>query len=170
MEKETVLLERVGNTEYSINWFNNDTMKRETYIFPAYVKGSSRKRQAEVSKECYFYLKDESGCFKNGALRVVERTPEDKELVEEITAITPEYTVNSMTKEEIQKMLKGNISVKKLQEKLGEITSNGERQLVIETAKEMKMRNFDKLRAIVDAFYGQDTDVEAVFPVEKDAE
>lgn len=165
-EKGTVLLERVGFTDYTINFHNPVTGERESYTFPAFVKGSSRKRQVEVSMDCYYYLKDETSCFRNGALKIIEKTERDKELVEEVIQTSPEYLVNSMTGEEIEKLLKSNISAKKLQEKLAEITSNGERQLVVETAKNMKLSNFNKLRAIVDAFYGEDTDVEAIFPAE----
>lgn len=167
MEEEKVLLEAVTKSKFDINYFNPYLGTMERHNFPPYKFNSNRPRTAEVTKDCFYWLKDETTTFKDGYLRLVERDDKDKDKTEEILVASPEYENNAMTREEIKDILKGNVSIAKMKEKLSKITSYTEKMLVIDVAKEMKITSVNKLRAIVDVFYDEDTDIEVIFPIEE---
>lgn len=174
MEDKKVLVEYDGIPAFKVNYNNPYTGKPERYVFPAYKAGSKRKRTMEITEECYYFLKDETSTFKEGILRIVtEEAPEPikEEQVayeQEVIDTTPEYEDNAITKEEIEKIMKGNKAT--MVKRLSKIESSMQKQYVVEMIKELKIKNIDKLREVVRLFYGEEMDVDFIFPPTDDAE
>ena len=166
--EKKILVAHDGPHKYTINFYNYVTGRPEQYIFPEYKAGSKRQRTHYISEECYYYLKDETQAFKNGKLRVVvEEAPAaikevQKEIEQEVIDTTPEYVENVLTREEIEKIMKG--SKAKIAERLSGIESDSQKQFVIEVIKEIGVSNLDKLREVVRVFYGDDMELDFVFP------
>lgn len=171
MEERRVVVAHDAPTKYTINFFNSITGKNERYIFPEYKRGSKRDRTQTISEECYYFLKDETSAFKLGKLRVVtENVPEEIkknqiEAEQEVIDTTPEYEENVLTRDEIEKIMKGAKS--KIAERLSIIESSTQKQYVIETIKELGITNLDKLREVVRVLYGNDMELDFVFPPEE---
>lgn len=171
MEERRIVVAHDAPTKYTINFFNSITGKNERYIFPEYKRGSKRDRTQTISEECYYFLKDETSAFKLGKLRVVtENVPEEIkknqiEAEQEVIDTTPEYEENVLTRDEIEKIMKGAKS--KIAERLSIIESSTQKQYVIETIKELGITNLDKLREVVRVLYGNDMELDFVFPPEE---
>lgn len=168
-EKE-ILVAHDGPNKYTINFFNNITGKMERYIFPEYKRGSKRDRSTRISEECYYFLKDETVAFKTGKLRVVtENIPEEAKEVQEcakqeVVDTTPEYEENVLTREDIEKAMKGAKS--NIAKRFGSIESGTQKQFIVETIKELGINNLDKLREVVRVLYGEDMELDLIFPPE----
>lgn len=171
MEERRIVVAHDAPTKYTINFFNSITGKNERYVFPEYKRGSKRDRTQTISEECYYFLKDETSAFKLGKLRVVtENVPEEIkknqiEAEQEVIDTTPEYEENVLTRDEIEKIMKGAKS--KIAERLSIIESSTQKQYVIETIKELGITNLDKLREVVRVLYGNDMELDFVFPPEE---
>lgn len=167
-EKKEILLEHDGPNAFYINWFNPYTGKPESYVFPAYRRGSRRSRRLAVSEECYYHLKDESTAFEEGYLRVVtEDVPEEvkeiqNEAQQEVVDTTPEYLENALTRDEIEKIMKGTKNT--ISKRLGKIENPSQKQFVVETIKELEIKNIDKLREVVKVLFGDEMEVDYIFP------
>lgn len=152
MAKETVKLARHRATDYYVNYPTNNGG------FKSYVwSGSKGKRidTKEVPLEVIDYLMVNSRCFKEGELRIVEDTPEAKEIIETIPE-KEEYEMNSHTKEEVESLLSGNFN--KMKSELTKITNKDEKKFFIEVAKEIKLDSNSKLKFLAE-WYGVKQDI-----------
>ena len=115
-------------------------------------------------------MKDETNAFKTGKLRVVvEQAPEpikeaQKEAEQEVIDTTPEYEENVLTREDIEKIMKGNKAT--IYKRLSVLESSSQKTFVIETIKELGVTSLDKLREVVRALYGDEMELDYVFPPE----
>ncbi len=113
-------------------------------------------------------MKDETTSFKEGLLRVVtenvaEEVKESQlEAAQEVIDTTPEAEENTITREEIEKLMKG--AKGKIAGRLEKITTDSQRQFVIETIKELEITDLNKLREVVRVFYGDDMELDYIFP------
>lgn len=170
MEERKILVAHDGPHKYTINFYNHITGKPEQYVFPEYRRGSKRERTHYISEECYYYLKDETNTFKNGKLRVVvEEAPVDlkesqKEAETEVIDTTPEYEENVLTREEIEKIMKGTKAT--IAKRFGSIESSSQKSFIVETIKELEISNLDKLREVVRVLYGEEMELDYIFPPE----
>lgn len=89
----------------------------------------------EVPEEVYEYLTMNSICFDKGELVLVEKDKEKAEELKQSIVDVDTYEKNTHTKEEIEKILKGNFP--KMKKALSEITVDSEQQFVLSVAKEM---------------------------------
>ena len=167
-EEKKIILAHDGMNPFSIYYPNPYTGKRETYKFPMYKPGSKRDRTIAVSEDCYQWLKDETTSFKEGYLRVVtENIPaaikeQQEEAQQEVIDTTPEYEDNAITKEETEKIMKGTKAT--ISKRLSKIETASQKQFVVDTIKELGINNIDKLREVVKIFYGEDMELDFVFP------
>lgn len=170
MEEKKILVVHDGPNKYTIKFFNNMTGKMERHVFPEYKRGSKRDRSAYISEDCYHYLKDETSAFKHGKLRVVvENVPEpikeiQLEAQQELIDTTPEYEENSLTKDDIEKIMKGTKA--SIAKRLATVESSTQKAFIIETIKELGITNLDKLREVVRVLYGEGMELDFVFPEE----
>lgn len=125
-----VKLARYRNTNYFVRVPLSGGEKQYTWTG---AKGNKIDIK-EVPQEVFDYLTMNSLCFDKGELVIVG---EEKEIEEAINNIAdPEsYEKNVHTKEEIEKILKGNFP--KMKKILGEITVDAEKQFVISVAQEL---------------------------------
>ena len=171
MEERRIVVAHDAPTKYTIEFFNSITGKKERYVFPEHKRGSKRERTQTISEEFYYFLKDETSAFKLGKLRVVtDNVPEEikevqKEAEQEVIDTTPEYEENILTREEIEKIMKG--SKTSISKRLSGIESSTQKRFVIETIKELGVNNLDKLREVVRVLYGNDMELDLVFPPEE---
>lgn len=169
-DNRTILVAHDGPHKYTVNFYNYVTGKPEQYVFPEYKRGSKRERTHYISEECYYYLKDETNAFKTGKLRVVvEQAPEpikeaQKEAEQEVIDTTPEYEENVLTREDIERIMKGNKAT--IYKRLSVLESSSQKTFVIETIKELGVTSLDKLREVVRALYGDEMELDYVFPPE----
>lgn len=171
MEERRIVVAHDAPTKYTIEFFNSITGKKERYVFQEYKRGSKRERTQTISEECYYFLKDETSAFKLGKLRVVtDNVPEEikevqKEAEQEVIDTTPEYEENILTREEIEKIMKGSKS--NISKRLSGIESSTQKRFVVETIKELGVNNLDKLREVVRVLYGNEMELDLVFPPEE---
>lgn len=153
-----VLVERVKHPKYEIRWRNYNG-EIERHVFPPYNEKTKAPRTAEISEACYYWLLDETRCFQNGSLIVVEKE-EQSSKVEEVLD-KEGYKENAHSKEEMIKLLKGN--EKKLREELAKITDQMEKQFVVDTYKELGLDSSKKEQAIVEVLFGEEVPVDTIF-------
>ncbi|MBD1379210.1 hypothetical protein [Metabacillus arenae] len=126
-----IKLARYRNTSYFARCFLSGGEKQYTWTG---AKGN-RIDIKEVPQEVFDYLSMNSQCFDNGELVIVEDTEESKQAKEHIADIES-YENNTHTKEEIEKILKGNFP--KMKKELNDITVDSEKQFVLSVAQEMQ--------------------------------
>lgn len=169
-ENKKITLVHDGPYKYTINYVNPFTGEREVVVFPEYKKGSKRERTAEVSMDLYYHLKDETSAFREGYVRVLTENvpPEIKETQleaqQEVIDTTPEYAENSLTKEDIEKIMKGTKAT--IAKRFGNIENSSQKQFIIETIKELEIKNVDKLREVTRVLYGEEMELDYLFPEE----
>lgn len=169
-QDKKILLVHDGPNKFTINYRNPFTGQREYHLFPAYKRGSKRERTAEVSMDCYYYLKDETTSFKEGYLRVVtEQVPEEVKEVQleaqqEVIDTTPEYEENVLTKDEIEKIMKGTKAT--IAKRFANIENSSQKQFIVDTVKELEIKNVDKLREVARVLYGEEMELDYLFPEE----
>jgi hypothetical protein len=132
-----IKLERRRLTPYFVNYNNNGRL--EPYQWTGSKKG--QRDIKEVPEYVVNWLLINSVCFKDGELAIVEDTEEAKEIKENIADIV-EYENNSHSREEIVSLLTGNFL--KMKSELGKITAIGEKQFIINIAKEIKLDSASK--------------------------
>lgn len=128
---ETIKLARYRHTPYYVRCTVNGGEKK-------YVWAGSKNNRAEIKevpKEVVDYLLINSTCFDKGELVILEDNEHAKEAVDNITE-KEKYKNNSHSREEIEKLLKGNIN--KMKSELNKIDVDSEKQFVLEIAKDMK--------------------------------
>lgn len=128
---ETVKLARYRNTSYFVKYTGNG-MERQ-YSWSGNKNG--RPDIKPVPREVVDWLTMNSKCFDRGQLVIVE----DNEVVNDIKDAISEvevYENNTHTRDEIVKLLTGNIN--KLKAELKKITVDSEKQFVVDIANELK--------------------------------
>lgn len=151
---EKVLLERHKVGDYIINFEN------KSYIIPG-SKGNIIGKK-EVPYSVYEYLTMFTDCFKDGELVIKVERKEDEELLEDFYG-KEEYELNALTKEEVIKLLSGNL--KKMESELNKITSETTKRFVLDVAKEIKIQNATKQKFIKE-WLGLELPIEDIFVFE----
>lgn len=168
MKEKKILIAHDGLGKYVVNFYNYTTGKYEKYVFPEYKHGSKRERTNYVSEECYHYLKDETSAFKFGKLRVVTENVAEEiketqlDANQEVIDTTPEYEENLLTREEIEKLMRGR--KENIEKRLSSVQSSSQKDFVIETIKDLRITNVDKLREVVRVLYGEEMEFDYIFP------
>lgn len=128
---EKVKLGRYRNTSYFVRCEIGGSERQYTW---AGAKGN-RIDIKEIPKEVVDYLTMNSICFDKGELVFVEDNDSTKEIKDGI-ADKESYEKNTHTREDIEKMLKGNFM--KMKSSLNDITVDSEKQFVLEVAQDMQ--------------------------------
>lgn len=128
---ETVKLARYRNTSYFVKYTGNGQERQYTW------SGSKNGRPdiITVPRDVVDWLTMNTLCFDKGQLVILEDEEVVKEIKDTITEVDA-YENNTHTKDEIEKLLGGNIN--KLKAELKKITVDSEKQFVIDTASDMK--------------------------------
>ncbi|MCL1696265.1 MULTISPECIES: hypothetical protein [unclassified Lysinibacillus] len=128
---ETVKLARYRNTSYFVKYTGNGQERQYTW------SGSKNGRPdiITVPRDVVDWLTMNTSCFDKGQLVILEDEVVVKEIKDTITDVEV-YENNTHTKEEIEKLLGGNIN--KLKAELKKITVDSEKQFVIDVASDMK--------------------------------
>jgi hypothetical protein len=135
---------RYRNIGYSVNYpMNNGMMKRYEW---SGIKGDKVDIKS-LPEEVVQWLLMNSCCFRDGDLKVIEDTPEAKEVVENIDEID-KYKSNTHSRDEVIKLLNGNY--KKLEAELKKMNSD-EKRFFADTAVEIKLDSATKQRLIADS-------------------
>lgn len=156
--EDKIILERHKKSDYSV-WHD---AKR---YFWAGSKGNIVSK-VNVPREVYDYLAMSTDCFKDGELILgTNLNPELKEELKEEIFEKEETDANSLTKEDIEKFLKGTIPAMKAE--LDKITSDSTKQFVLDVAKELKINNASKQKMIKEWYgFGEEISIEEIFDAE----
>lgn len=149
---EKVILERHKVGDYIINFEN------KSYIIPGSKRNIIGKK--EVPYSVYEYLTMFTSCFKDGELVIKAKDEKEKEELLEDFYGKEEYEINALTKEEVTKLLTGNL--KKMESELKKITSDTTKRFVLDVAKEIKIENANKQRFIKE-WLGLELPIEDIF-------
>lgn len=155
MDIEKVILERHKFGNYTINFEN------KSYIVPGSKKGKTIGKK-EVPYSVYEYLVMFTDCFKDGELVIKPAKEEEKGLLEDFYG-KDEYESNALTKEEVSKLLSGNL--KKMEAELNKITSETTKRFVLDVAREIKIENATKQKFLKD-WLGLELSIEDIFKSE----
>lgn len=153
MNDEKVMLIRYSTIPFTVNYEN------KKYVW-AGTKGEVISKK-EVPMDVYNYLTSFTTTFKDGELALEES--ENIEELKEDMIDREEYEVNSISKEELIKLLKGNYN--KMMSELNKVTSESTKKYVYETAKEIKIDNANKQKFIKD-WMGSMLSIEELFSEE----
>ena len=153
MEKVTLLRHR--GTEYVVNYEN------KKYVWPPSKGNIISKR--DVPMDVYEWLTSYTTAFRFGELVLDETNENIDELKEHIYEIE-EYEANSISKDEIKKILEGNF--KKMESELNKIKLDSTKRFVLDVAKEIKIESAAKQRFIKE-WLGTELTIEELFPVEQ---
>lgn len=168
MEDKKILVAHNGMHKYVINFYNQVTNKNEKYVFPEYKHNSKRDRSQYISESCYYYLKDETSAFRTGKLKVVtDSIPSEIQNIQaqaeaEVIDTTPEYEDNVITREDIEKMMKGR--VQNIKQRLEKVETSTQKEFIVDTIKDLGITNVEKLREVVRVLYGSEMEFEYIFP------
>lgn len=136
-----IKLERLRNAPYEVNY--NYGVRPERYVWnPSKGKLST---VVEVSDDCYMYLLQNSSCFRDGELRIIESefASAEKDVID-----IEEYKANSHSREEVENLLKGNVN--KLKAELDKIENPSEITYFVDVAKEIKIDKASVQKALAD--------------------
>lgn len=139
MSDQLIKIARYRNIPYTVNYIVNGGIK--TYQWSG-SKGNKYEIK-ELPIEIVDWLSMNSRCFSDGELVILGNSQEAKEAISNIDDIE-KYENNTNTKEDIVKILEGNIN--KMKSALEKITVNEEKRFVIEVAKEIKLDSAAKLK------------------------
>ena len=151
---EKVILARYKNTDYTVNYEN------KRYVW--YGSKGNIVIKKEVPMEVYEWLTMNTLALKNGELVLDNSNENIKELKENIYEIE-EYEANSISKEEIAKLLNGNF--KKMESELNKIEADSTKRFVLEVAREIGLESSAKQRFIKE-WLGTELTIEELFPIE----
>lgn len=154
--EEQIILERHRPTPYVVNFEN----KRYEWLGAKNGVPSTKK----VPREVYDFIAMGSSALESGKLVLSKKMTDDlvEELKEEIPDIE-KYEVNALTKEEVEKILKGNL--KSMEKVFSEIEDFGTKQFIYKVAKEIKIENSNKQKMIKDLI-GSELSIEDLFAEE----
>lgn len=153
MEKVTLLRHR--GTEYVVNYEN------KKYVWPPSKGNIISKR--DVPMDVYEWLTSYTTAFRFGEL-VLDKTNENIDELKEHIYEIEDYEVNSISKDEIKKILEGNF--KKMESELNKIKLDSTKRFVLDVAKEIKIESAAKQRFIKE-WLGTELTIEELFPVEQ---
>ena len=153
MEKVTLLRHR--GTEYVVNYEN------KKYVWPPSRGNIISKR--DVPMDVYEWLTSYTTAFRFGEL-VLDKTNENIDELKEHIYEIEDYEANSISKDEIKKILEGNF--KKMESELNKIKLDSTKRFVLDVAKEIKIESAAKQRFIKD-WLGTELTIEELFPVEQ---
>lgn len=153
MKKVTLLRHR--GTEYVVNYEN------KKYVWPP-SRGNIISKK-DVPMDVYEWLTSYTTAFRFGELVLDETNENIDELKEHIYEIE-EYEANSISKDEIKKILEGNF--KKMESELNKIKLDSTKRFVLDVAKEIKIESAAKQRFIKE-WLGTELTIEELFPVEQ---
>jgi hypothetical protein len=108
-----------------------------------------------IPEEIVDWLVMNSVCFRDGELAIIEEDEKAKEVVSNIDDVE-EYKNNTHSKEEVIKLLEGNVN--KLKSEIKKITNQGEKKFFIEVAKEINLDSNSKL-IILAEWFGMKKDI-----------
>lgn len=151
---EKVILARYKNTDYTVNYEN------KRYLW-AGSRGNIVSKK-EVPLEVYEWLTMNTTAIKKGELVLDKSNKNIEELKENIYEIE-EYEVNSISKEEIKKLLEGNY--KKMESEFKKITVDSTKRFILDVAREIKLESAAKQKFIKE-WMGTELTIEELFPVE----
>lgn len=151
--EEKVILERHRPTSYTVNFEN----KRYEWLGAKNGKPSIK----EIPREVYDFIAMGTSALESGKLVLGKKISEElkEDLISEIPDVE-KYEKNALTKEEVEKMLKGNL--KSLEKAFSEIEENSTKQFIYEVAKEIKIENANKQKMIKDLL-GSGLSIEDLF-------
>lgn len=155
-----IKVERLRNIPYVFNYRTETGIKR-------YEWSGSKNGKTDIKllpEDAVNYLLMNSTCFKEGELRIIEDSEEAKEIVENIDD-KESYKANTHTREEIIKLLNGNINTMK--KEFSQITNQQEKLFILEIAKEIKLDSLSKQKVIADML---NTPVDILFLDDEDKE
>ena len=153
MEKVTLLRHR--GTEYVVNYEN------KKYVWPPSKGNIISKR--DVPMDVYEWLTSYTTAFRFGEL-VLDKTNENIDELKEHIYEIEDYEANSISKDEIKKILEGNF--KKMESELNKIKLDSTKRFVLDVAKEIKIESAAKQRFIKE-WLGTEFTIEELFPVEQ---
>ena len=153
MKKVTLLRHR--GTKYVVNYEN------KKYVWPP-SRGNIISKK-DVPMDVYEWLTSYTTAFRFGELVLDETNENIDELKEHIYEIE-DYEVNSISKDEIKKILEGNF--KKMESELNKIKLDSTKRFVLDVAKEIKIESAAKQRFIKE-WLGTELTIEELFPVEQ---
>lgn len=153
--EEKIILERHRKRDYTVRFEG----KR---YFWASAKGNIISKVV-VPREVYDYLAMSTTCFKDGELILSKDVSNElrEELENEIYE-KDEHEANSLTREDVEKILKGNLAYMK--SNLEKITSKSTKQFVLDTAKELQISNVNKQKFIKE-WYETELPLEDLFDI-----
>lgn len=153
MKKVTLLRHR--GTEYVVNYEN------KKYVWPP-SRGNIISKK-DVPMDVYEWLTSYTTAFRFGEL-VLDKTNENIDELKEHIYEIEDYEVNSISKDEIKKILEGNF--KKMESELNKIKLDSTKRFVLDVAKEIKIESAAKQRFIKE-WLGTELTIEELFPVEQ---
>ena len=134
---EKVVLARYKNTDYTVNYEN------KRYVW--YGSKGNIISKKEVPIDIYEWLTMHTYTFQNGEL-VLDSSNENLEELKENIYEIDEYKVNSISKEDIAKLLNGNF--KKMESELNKIEADSTKRFVLDVAREIGLESAAKQRFI----------------------
>lgn len=141
MEK-MIKIARYRNTPYTVNYnMNNGAMK-------SYQWSGSTTNKIDIKpvpEEVVNWLLMNSVTFRDAELVIVDDSEDAKEVIDNIGDVE-EYQNNAHSREDVVKLLKGNVN--KLKAELKKITVDSEKRFIIEVAKEEKIDSNAILKAL----------------------
>lgn len=151
MEKVTLVRQKPG--QYTVNYEN------KRYVW-AGSKGNVVSKK-DVPRDVYDWLTMFTSTFSRGELVLEEKQENIEELKEQIFE-QEEYEANSISKEEIIKILNGNF--KKMESELKKIETESTKKFVLEVAREIELESAAKQKFIKE-WLGTALTIEELFPV-----
>ncbi len=151
---EKIVLARYKNTDYTVNYEN------KRYVW--YGSKGSIISKREVPMDVYEWLTMNTFALQNGEL-VLDSSNENLEELKENIYEIEEYEVNSISKEDITKLLNGNF--KKMESELNKIEADSTKRFVLEVAREIGLESSAKQRFIKE-WLGTELTIEELFLME----
>ncbi|MBM7835740.1 hypothetical protein [Clostridium sardiniense] len=151
--EEQIILERHRQNPYTVNYEN----KKYEWLGARNGVPSVKK----VPREVYDFIAMGTSALESGKLVLGKKISDElkKDLLEEIPDVE-KYEKNALTKEEVEKMLKGNL--KSLEKAFSEIEEAATKQFIYKVAKEIKIENANKQKMIKDLL-GSGLSIEELF-------
>ena len=141
-KNEKVKLLRVREGDFTINFENRK------YVARGKSKGMKVTPSVEVPWDCYEFLAFSSTTFRDGELVIAKDNENYDMLMEHIVNDLEQYEINSITREDIVKILNSNVT--SMQKELQRITSANLKQWVLRIAKEIGIDNTIKQKFLIE--------------------
>lgn len=151
---EKVILARYKQSDFTVSYEN------KRYVW-AGSKGDIVSKKA-IPVEAYEWLASQTSTLKDGEL-VLDKSNENIEELKENIYEIEEYEVNSLSKEEIKKLLEGNI--KKMKAELEKIEVETTKSFIMSVAREIKLESSAKQKFLKE-WLGTELTIEELFPME----